>query len=271
MSDARDWLEAVRAIAREAGELIMAVYRGQFSVEHKDDASPLTEADMASHHHIVEALQALTPEWPCLSEEAAAIPFEQRRQWQRYWLVDPLDGTKEFVKQNGEFTVNIALIEGGRPVLGVVHAPALEVSYFAAAGAGAWKQVGSATPRSIQVRRIPDDAPMRVLVSRSHGSDAQARLLDRLGDYVAMSIGSSLKFCLIAAGEADLYPRLGPTSEWDTGAAHAVLQEAGGTVVDTGFEPLRYNTKASVLNPQFIAWGDPDFDWKAYLGPALDD
>ncbi len=271
MSEPNDWLAPAVEIACRAGELIMEVYRGQFDVEHKEDASPLTQADMASHHHIIEALQALSPEVPCLSEEAADIPFEERSRWQRYWLVDPLDGTREFIKQNGEFTVNIALIEKGEPVLGVVHAPALDVSYFAAAGQGAWKRVGAAPARSIKVRRIPDAAPVRVLVSRSHGSEAQARVLSHLGDYVDMSIGSSLKFCLIAEGEADLYPRLGPTSEWDTGAAHAVLREAGGRVVDTEFSPLRYNTKPSVLNPFFVAWGDPDYDWQRYLEPALAD
>lgn len=262
-------LAQVSTIAREAGELILDVYRSDFDIEHKDDASPLTRADVAAHRHIMQRLEALTPQWPCLSEEGADIPFEQRRQWTCYWLVDPLDGTREFVKRNGEFTVNIALIEHGRPTLGVVRAPALDVTYQAGVDAGVWKQVGTAPPRTIGVRRIPEAKPMRVLVSRSHGSQAQAQFLQHLSDYVAMSIGSSLKFCLIAEGQADLYPRLGPTSEWDTAAAHCVLEQAGGRIVDTHFDTLRYNTKESLLNPHFLALGDPDCDWLHCLEGAL--
>jgi len=269
VSEPQSLLGDVSAVACEAGERIMRVYRSEFAVEHKEDDSPLTRADMAAHHHIMEALGTLAPQWPRLSEEGGTIPFEQRRRWQRYWLIDPLDGTREFVKRNGEFTVNIALIEDGRPTLGVIHAPALDITYAAAAGGGAWKQVGSAASRAIRTRRVPQSGPTRMLVSRSHGGQAQADLLAHLDHYVAMSIGSSLKFCLIAEGQADAYPRLGPTSEWDTAAGHCILAQAGGCVVDPDFRALRYNAKATLLNPHFLAFGDPDADWQGLLGSRL--
>lgn len=262
-------LEQLRAplieLSKAAGREIMRVYRNDFAVAHKDDDSPLTEADLAANRCIMAGLERLAGDIPRLSEEGADIAFEERKRWQRYWLIDPLDGTREFVKQNGEFTVNIALIEAGVPVLSVVHAPALDLTYSAAAGAGAWKQVGETLPRAVRTRRTPTDTPARILVSRSHGNQQQEQFLARMGDYVPMTIGSSLKFCLIAEGEADFYPRLGPTSEWDTGAGQCVLEQAGGRVTDTAFEPLRYNTKASLLNPHFLVIGDPEYDWGQYF------
>lgn len=260
MSEYESWLEAVRTIAREAGREIMRVYAGEFDVELKDDRSPLTAADKAAHESIIAGLAALDPPLPVLSEESAAQDVADRRQWQRFWLVDPLDGTKEFIKRNGEFTVNIALIDGHEPVLGVVYAPVLDTMYSGVKGYGAWEKVGGQPARRIGVMS-PAAAPPRVVGSRSHASPALREYLDALGPHELRSMGSSLKICLVAAGEADVYPRLGPTSEWDTAAAHAVLLAAGGSMMDLTGGPLRYNARAELLNPHFIACGDPDRDW----------
>ncbi|ROR29556.1 3'(2'),5'-bisphosphate nucleotidase CysQ [Inmirania thermothiophila] len=262
--DTERLLEAVAALAREAGRRILEVYATDFAVAHKDDRSPLTEADMASHRTLVEGLRRLTPEIPVLSEESASVPFHERARWTRFWLVDPLDGTKEFVKRNGEFTVNVALVEGHAPVLGVVHAPVLDRTYLGARGLGAFRLEGGRGRRPIRVR-CPAAEPPAVAGSRSHATPELAAYLERLGPHELRSIGSSLKFCLVAEGSADLYPRLGPTSEWDTAAAQAVVEAAGGHVVDTGGRPLRYNTGDSLLNPHFLVYGDPARDWLAPL------
>ena len=261
-------LADVGAIAREAGAAILAIYRDGFVVEHKADASPLTAADLAAQRVIAAGLARITPDMPVLSEEARAAPWEQRRQWARYWLVDPLDGTREFVKRNGEFTVNIALIEGHRPVLGVVLAPVTGELYAAAEGQGAWlQQHAGGAWQPIGARALA--APAVVAGSRSHGSDTHAFLESLLGrPYQPLPMGSSLKFCLIARAVADLYLRLGPTSEWDTAAAQCVLEQAGGAVLDLSGEPLRYNAKESLLNPEFLAVGDRTVDWKAQLDKA---
>ena len=243
------------AIAREAGRAILEVYTLDFEVDFKADASPLTEADLASHRLIAAALAELTPDLPVLSEESAQLPTETRRSWTTFWLVDPLDGTKEFVKRNGEFTVNIALIHEGRPVLGVVHAPVLDVSYSAAEGAGAFKRDGLGEDRPIRTR-APEDRGLTVVASRSHSNAATETFLAAVGerfDIELVSRGSALKICLVAEGAAHLYPRTGPTMEWDTAAAQAVLEQAGGTM--TRFDertPLRYN-KPDLLNPHFVA------------------
>ena len=247
-------LQPVREIAERAGEAIIDVYDSDFAVELKDDRSPLTKADRAAHRIIVDGLARLPDPLPVLSEESAATEIEQRRQWARYWLVDPLDGTKEFVKRNGEFTVNIALIDGHDPVLGVVVAPALGVAYTGAVGVGAFKHSGG-TAEPIRVQR-PAAEPLRVVGSRSHASPALAALLDEIGPHELKPMGSSLKICLVAEGQADLYPRLGPTSEWDTAAAQAVLISAGGSMMDLSGQPLTYNAKESLLNPHFLALGD---------------
>lgn len=255
-------LPAIIAIARRAGAEILDVYGQSFDVTNKADASPLTQADLRAHATITKALASLTPGLPVLSEEASDIPFEERQQWSRYWLVDPLDGTKEFVSRNGEFTVNIALIEEHVPVLGVVHVPVQDTTYFGAAAA-AFKQIGTRAPVTIRVQS-PAATPLRVVGSRSHASAGSLdAYLDKLGPHTLLSIGSSLKFCLVAEGRADFYPRFGPTSEWDTAAAHAVLDAAGGAVIDLQGAPLRYNTKAELLNPHFLAVGDRSRDWTA--------
>ncbi len=251
-------------IARRAGDAILEVYERDFDVEHKDDDSPLTAADLASHRIIVDSLRALTPDIPVLSEESADIAWDTRRAWDRYWLVDPLDGTREFVKRNGEFTVNIALIEHHRSVLGVVQTPVSGDLYYAREGQGAFRQETPASePVSIHVRQAA--TPLVVAGSRSHGNARQQALMAKLGEHELVPRGSSLKFCLVARGDADLYLRAGPTSEWDTAAAHCVLEQAGGDVVRLDGQPLRYNTKDSLLNPEFIAIGDTGIDWAARL------
>jgi 3'(2'), 5'-bisphosphate nucleotidase len=250
------------AIAREAGAAILDVYGRDFSVQLKDDRSPLTEADQISHAVIRKRLSELAGELPVLSEESQAQELEHRREWQRYWLVDPLDGTKEFVKRNGEFTVNIALVDAHRAVLGVVFAPALNRIYYGAIAQGAWEQREGRDAEAIHVRNAAR-RPLRVVGSRSHPSGELAAYLDALGPYELTAMGSSLKICLVASGEADVYPRLGPTSEWDTAAAQAILESAGGRMIDRVGQPLRYNSRDHLLNPHFLAFGDQRRDWLA--------
>ncbi|PNU20094.1 3'(2'),5'-bisphosphate nucleotidase [Geothermobacter hydrogeniphilus] len=241
----------VCAIARAAGEAIMEIYAGEFNVELKGDQSPLTCADKASHQVISAGLGRNFPDIPILSEEGAEIAFEERRGWERFWLVDPLDGTKEFIKRNGEFTVNIALVEAGRPVLGVVYVPVPEKLYWGIEGEGAWLQTGQDEPCPVRVRNPDPAAGLKVVMSRSHPSPELAAYLERIKVAEAVSVGSSLKLCVVAEGLADIYPRLGPTMEWDTAAGHAVAVAAGARVTTPGGEPLRYN-KQNLLNPHFI-------------------
>ena len=253
-------LSEVARIAREAGAAIVDVYAREFDVAKKADSSPLTLADMCSHEIIVKALHALTPDVPILSEEASDVPFEVRSKWTRYWLVDPLDGTKEFVSRNGEFTVNIALIEQHAPVLGVVFVPVRDTIYMATREGGATRQVANEPARPIRTT-VPAASPLRIVASRSHRDNRLDTYLPRLEPYELVSVGSSIKFCLVAEGSADLYPRFGPTSEWDTAAAQAIVEAAGGTVVALDGTPLRYNTKADVLNPHFLVFGDTSRNW----------
>lgn len=262
--NACEYLQPVRTLAHEAGEKILEIYNTEFSVQEKDDKSPLTAADLASHTAIVSGLEALTPDIPVLSEESASIPYATRQAWETYWLIDPLDGTKEFIKRNGEFTVNIALIDRGVPVLGVVYVPVSGVTYAACQGQGALKAVPGEDERAIRVRKLAD-GPVAVVGSRSHQGDSLKAFLAKLGEHEIVSMGSSLKICLVAEGAADVYPRLGPTSEWDTAAAHCVVTEAGGSLTGLDMQPLRYNTKDSLLNPFFLVFGDEARDWSAYL------
>lgn len=252
---------SVAAIARAAGREILDVYaQGDTPRTLKEDDSPLTAADLRSHRLIVAALASLTPGVPVLSEEAARPPYAERSRWVRHWLVDPLDGTREFLSRNGEFTVNIALIEAHAPVLGVVYVPVSDTLYQGVAGEGAWRQMGRAPAQAVQVAARAAD-PVRVVGSRSHRGDSLDGFLARLGRHELKAVGSSLKFCMIAEGAADVYPRLGPTSEWDTAAAHGVLVAAGGTAVGLDGEPLRYNEREGLLNPFFVAYGDRSRDW----------
>jgi len=249
---------AVVALAEVAGDDIMAIYQGgPTAVTHKADDSPLTAADMAAHVRIVTGLQALTPDIPIVSEEGC-VPDERARSADRFWLVDPLDGTKEFVARNGEFTVNIALIEHGRAVLGVVTVPAQGLSYWGVVGQGACRRgAGEVQARPLHVA-VPrgGDRPLRVMASKSHLNEATRALIARMGHHELVQAGSSLKFCRIAEGAADVYPRLGPTCEWDTAAAQAVVEAAGGHVCTLQGEPLRYG-KAEVLNPDFVVSAVP--------------
>ena len=265
--DQQTQLAALVAIAQRAGAAIMEVYGTSFAVEQKADESPLTEADRRAHDIIISELGALDPDTPILSEESSQRDIQGRSAWQRYYLVDPLDGTKEFVKRNGEFTVNIALVEQHRAVLGVVHAPALELDYWGALELGAFRATGASPPQPIQVC-MPTPRPVRVVGSRSHRGTSLETFLQGLGQHEMVPMGSSLKICLVAAGDADVYPRLGPTSEWDTAAAQAILESAGGYMIDLAGQPLRYNTKEDLLNPFFLAFGDPGQD---YLALAQDD
>jgi 3'(2'), 5'-bisphosphate nucleotidase len=264
-----EFAEAIRKIAVTAGRSILEVYGQDFEVTHKSDASPLTQADLASHRVIRDALARLTPEIPLLSEESAEIEFAIRAGWTTYWLIDPLDGTKEFVNRNGEFTVNIALIHDHRPVLGVVHVPVTGTTYTGVVGDGAVRQAPEAAPETIRVQ-VPCADRVRVVGSRSHANPRLRQYLEPLGDYELLSMGSSLKFCLLAEGKADFYPRLGPTSEWDTAAAHAVVVAAGGQVVTLDNRPLQYNRKASLLNPEFLVFGDAGRDWPALFRNSPD-
>jgi 3'(2'), 5'-bisphosphate nucleotidase len=258
-------LEGTTRIARAAGREILEVYAAAtLDSTAKADDSPLTAADLRSHRLIVQQLAELCPGVPVLSEEEAHAPFAVRQRWGRYWLVDPLDGTREFLARNGEFTVNIALVAGHTPVLGVVHVPVTDTTYSGVPGSGAFRSKGAASATAIRV--APHSAtPVRIVGSRSHRGDSLDGFLARIGPHALVSIGSSLKFCLVAEGAADVYPRLGPTSEWDTAAAHAVLLAAGGAVRTLDGAPLVYNTRDSLLNPFFVAFGPGDRDWLALL------
>ncbi|WP_406229165.1 3'(2'),5'-bisphosphate nucleotidase CysQ [Pseudomonas siliginis] len=248
----------VVALALQAGEAILPFWRAGVEVTAKSDDSPVTAADLAAHHLIVAGLTALDPSIPVLSEEDADIPQSVRAGWQRWWLVDPLDGTKEFISGSEEFTVNIALIENGRVVFGVVTMPTNGRFYVGGAGFGAWRGDEGGTPTAIQVRDVPASGEaFTVVASRRHSSPEQERLLAglsaSLGELQLANIGSSLKFCLLAEGAADCYPRLAPTSQWDTAAAQGVLEGAGGEVLDLKGEAFSYPPRESLLNEFFLA------------------
>lgn len=256
MMDLQSLVELVIPVAVDAGEAILAVYARDYTTVEKDDKSPLTEADLASHHSIVAALERIDPSIPILSEESKMVAYEERSRWGRFWLVDPLDGTKEFIKRNGEFTVNIALIEGNEAVLGVVHAPVLGTTYAGVKGFGAFK-VRNGERTRIQVAKY-DGGELRVVASRSHAGPETEALIESLrakvGKVELVSKGSSLKLCMVSDGEAHMYPRLGPTMEWDVAAAHAVVTGAGGKVTTLEGKELEYN-KENLLNPFFIVFG----------------
>ena len=255
MKDLRSLADALRPIAARAGAAIMEVYNGAFTVERKDDESPLTLADLESQRIIVEGLQRLTPGVPVLSEEAAQAPWSVRQSWRELWVVDPLDGTREFVKRNGEFTVNIALVTEHEPVLGIVAAPAQGISYWGAQGVGAFRQDHNGAVQ--QIRVSAPVSPLRVVGSRSHMSPETADYLAGFPAHEMTGVGSSLKFCLLAEGKAELYPRFGPTSEWDTAAGQALLEAAGGHVTRMDGHRLRYNCRESLVNGDFVAFSHP--------------
>lgn len=257
-------VSAVCDVSRAAGRATLQFYGGTVAVERKGDDSPLTAADKAAHTLILEALRKLTPGVPVLSEESSETEVAERRKWDTFWLVDPLDGTKEFIKGTGEFTVNIALVSGSEPVLGVVHVPVTGVTYWGRKGAGAFVARADGAPVAIRTR--PANLERLVIVaSKDHAGPQVEAMLKRLTTASTANMGSSLKFCLVAEGKADFYPRLAPTCEWDTGAAQCVLEAAGGAVTDTEGRRLAYN-KAELTNPSFLAFGDPRQDWRALLG-----
>jgi 3'(2'), 5'-bisphosphate nucleotidase len=247
--------EALMPTVARAGRAIMQIYDGGFTVQHKDDDSPLTLADLESQRIILEGLTQLTPDIPVLSEESAQAPWAERKNWRELWVVDPLDGTREFVKRNGEFTINIALVVNHEPLLGIVAAPAQGLLYWGAAGIGAFSRHRDTAQRSIHVS--PPENPIRVVGSRSHASADTATYLARLKPHVMSGIGSSLKFCLVAEGRAELYPRFGPTSEWDTAAGQALLEAAGGHVTRLDGHRLRYNCRETLINGDFLAFSHP--------------
>lgn len=275
------------ALAKEAGRAILEVYSGRedLQTQWKADDSPVTAADQAAHRVLCRGLATLDPHCPILSEEAEPAPFFERQTWSRYWLLDPLDGTREFLQKNGEFTVNLALIEGGRPVFGIVHVPVTGITYWGLPGSDtqsgrAFKLGESGQAQPLHTRalaeRLQRGLPLSVLASRRHGQAQLESLLHYLqgclGRPDCVNLGSSLKFCHIAEGLGDFYPRLSPTSEWDTAAAQAVVEGAGGQVVGPDLKPLLYNQKAELLNPNFFVWGDPQYPWAELLRayPELD-
>jgi 3'(2'), 5'-bisphosphate nucleotidase len=267
-------LNAVNEIAIAAGREILDVYNSEQAIEvsTKLDDSPLTDADRRAHFLIVDRLSSLTPDIPLLSEESDAIDYGLRKSWQRYWLIDPLDGTKEFINRNGEFTVNIALIENGQSVAGVVHVPVAGISYFGGIGLKAWKQDSNQSyseAKQIASRPMEENTGVRIVASRRHLGEQLDALIGKIenhfGKATLLNMGSSLKMCLLAEGSADIYPRMAPTCEWDTAAAHGVLCAAGGEIVDLQFRPLRYNSKPELLNPFFIALADRAYPWQQLL------
>lgn len=265
MSIDHDLREAVIAVAQAAATRILEVYQRPFVVDHKADQSPLTAADLAAHHCIVDGLTRLTPDIPVLSEESKQLPAAERLRWSRLWLVDPLDGTREFVKRNGEFSVNIALIEHGVATWGVVQAPTTGSVWHGGDGLGTFKRGDDGIDQPLHVRS-PATAPLRVAASRSHRDQRTATFIERMGQVEPVGLGSSLKFCRLAEGAIDVYPRFGPTCEWDTAAGQAVLEGAGGCVVDMQGKPFRYNQRDTLLNGAFIALGDTALPWRQWDG-----
>ena len=246
-----DLVEQLIKISQEAGEAILEIYNTNFDYQIKEDLSPLTKADTLSHNIICQRLKILTPDIPILSEENSDIPFNIKSLWKQYWLVDPLDGTKEFIKRNGEFTVNIALIKNNTPILGVIYIPVSNEIYWGQENDGSYYQKNVDERKRIHVSEI-NNKPLRIITSRSHENIIPHSFLDQIDDIEIINKGSSLKFCLIASGKADIYPRLGPTSEWDTAAGEAIVKFAGGQVETTGGKPILYNKNVDFINPQFI-------------------
>ena len=247
----KELIPQVITIAERAGSAIMEIYQlNDVDVTHKSDQSPLTLADSTASKIIEDGLQKITPDWPIISEESSIFGYQERKEWNCFWLVDPLDGTKEFINKNGEFTVNIALIKNGQPVLGVVLAPAIDQCYFASKGQGAFLKNQRKT-KQIQSKNVLSE-PATIAVSRSHIDKNTKKLIERIKNPEIIYMGSSLKVCLVAEGRIDCYPRLGPTMEWDTAAAHCIINEAGGQIVDKNGDELRYN-KAHLENPYFIS------------------
>ena len=261
-----NYLEDVKRLARTAGQAILAIYNnGQFEQYTKDDTSPVTSADYVSNEVLMNGLKSLTPDIPVISEETPASSLAERKQWQRYWLLDPLDGTQEFIAKSGDFAVNIALVEHGWPVLGVIYWPTQDVTYFATKGQGAFKQCPKGTVQISVARHIKD---FRVAVSRVQKRELVTQYINDDVELSFIQLGScSLKNCFVAEGKADCYLRVGPTGEWDTGASHVIVEEAGGKIIDSEFKSLSYNRRETLGNPDFMALGDQTIDWESMIKP----
>ena len=256
-------LPSIIEISENAADEILKFYNVDYDVEVKEDLTPVTSADLAAHNLINNALIKLTPDIPVLSEESSSIPFEERKKWETYWLVDPLDGTREFIKKNGEFSVNIALISNHKPVLGVIFIPVTRTCYYASSGHGAYKRTKSEITK-ISVKETQRDSIV-IAGSRSYRDSSLDTFLKNIGNYEIISMGSSIKSCLVAEGKVDIYPRLGPTSEWDTAAAQCIVEESGGAITDTSLQPLSYNTKDILLNPHFLVFADNSVNWPGFI------
>ena len=265
MTDLSSLMEPLIELAVTAGEKILEIYNTRYDIWNKDDQTPVTAADLVSHNILSNGLLSLTPDIPILSEEDQIPGFAVRQQWDYYWLLDPLDGTKEFIKGNGQFAICIALIHQHQPVVGVIHAPTTRLTYYAHSGNGAYRTEGD-QKRSLPLGTSrPVQSPPVIAVSNSRHSNRRVALLERIGEHKLITLGSALKSCLVAEGKADLYPCLGPTSEWDTAAAQCIVEQAGGMLTDLRSQPLRYNTRDSLINPPFIAFGDREQSWHQLL------
>ncbi|ROQ93532.1 3'(2'),5'-bisphosphate nucleotidase CysQ [Desulfosoma caldarium] len=255
-------LSDLEDLIRAAGDAVLDVYHSSFAVTTKEDRTPLTLADQRSHALLVKGLERIAPDIPVVSEEGAHIPYEERRHWRRFWLVDPLDGTKEFIRRNGEFTINVALIDNGRPVLGLVLVPDQNRLFIGDVHDGCLEKRGQDT-RHVVIKDPGMVEPLVVVATRSHPTPQMEAFFRHLPAHKRLPRGSALKFCAVAAGEAHCYARFGPTWEWDTAAGHAVVEAAGGVVVDPRGQPLRYN-KPDLLNGYFLA--GPSRAWMQAVG-----
>ncbi len=262
-------LSDVVSLAKQAGGQVLNIYHSDFTVEFKADKSPLTAADLASHYCICQGLQRLTPNLPIISEESTPVSFRERRLWPRYWLIDPLDGTKEFLEKNDEFTINIALIDRHKPILGVIFAPALDICYFAENTQGAFKQIAQNRPEPLHSRAWEEGSMITTAVSRRHGMNTLKKFLAQFSHLNLLHCGSALKFCFVAEGLADIYPRFSPTFEWDTAAGQCILEQAGGAVIDYKGKPLRYNRLSSLRKAAFLAVADKSHPWLNYLRSSV--
>lgn len=261
-------LDIALQTSKKAGREVSLHYRrGDYTSEIKEDNSPVTSADIASNEVIMAELKRLTPDIPIISEEIGPAPLGERKQWQRYWLLDPIDGTGEFMKGSGDFAVNIALIENGWPAIGVIHAPDHQLTYYARTGLGAFKEDDRGS-HQIFVAPYNGKRKIKVAISRRQELSLMDKYLDKSFDFEYIALGScSLKNCLIAEGGADCYLRIGPTGEWDTGASQCILEQAGGSIIDSEFLPLSYNQRESVLNPDFVSLGSSDIPWQQVIIP----
>lgn len=254
--------------AKKAGVEVAKHYKnGDYTSEFKDDDSPVTSADIAANDVLMDHLKTFTPNIPIISEEVGALPLAQRKNWERYWLLDPIDGTGEFILGSGDFAVNIALVENGWPSIGVIHAPDKHVTYYGQNHLGSFKEDSERT-KKIQVEAYDQQRPIKVAISRRQTLSLMGQYLNNNFDYEYVPLGScSLKNCIIAEGLADCYLRIGPTGEWDTGASHCILEQAGGSIIDSEFNPLSYNRRESLMNPDFMSLGNQSIDWNKIVIP----